>query len=86
MLNPSSSKVNFFFSNFNVILILAGYPFVTTIFIPLFGESSTQLVTIPFRLFSLIITTITLIINFKKSIKYSLALKLFILFWFFLIV
>ena len=83
MANSSSSKINFYFSNLNVIILLTGYPLVTTIFIPLFGsvEGSTQLVTIPFRLFSLIITTITLFLNFTKSSKYSLALKLFFLFW-----
>jgi hypothetical protein len=81
--NSSSSKLNLFFSNLNVIIILTGYPLVTTIFIPLFGsvEGSTQLVTIPFRLFSLGITIITLVLNYNKSTKYSLALKLFIFFW-----
>lgn len=78
----SNSKLNYFFSNLNVLVILTGYPLVTTIFIPMFGsvEGSTQLVTIPFRLVSLIITIITLVLNYNKSTKYSLALKLFIFF------
>jgi len=81
--NSIYSRINFFFTNLNVITILIGYPFITCIVIPLMGnvEGSSRIVTIPFRIFALGITLITLFLNIKKTIKYSVALKLFLLFW-----
>jgi len=85
---PSVSKINYFFTNLNLIIILVGYPLFTSIFIPLIGnvEGSSQIVTIPFRIFSLGITLIVLALNIKSSIKFPIALKLFIFFWFLLLI
>lgn len=62
---------------------MIGYPLTTSIFIPLFGniEGSSRVVTIPYRIFALTIVLITIILNIKKKIYYSLPLKLFFLFW-----
>ena len=88
MPKPSVSKINYFFTNLNLIIILVGYPLFTSIFIPLIGnvEGSSQIVTIPFRIFSLGITLIVLALNIKSSIKFPIALKLFIFFWFLLLI
>lgn len=84
----SVSKINYFFTNLNLIIILVGYPLFTSIFIPLIGnvEGSSQIVTIPFRIFSLGLTLIALLLNIKSSIKFPIALKLFIFFWFLLLI
>lgn len=83
MRQQSVNKINYFFSNLNVIIILFGYPFIVSIFIPLTGniEGSSQIITIPFRIFSLGITLITLFLNIKSVTKYSIHLKLFFFFW-----
>lgn len=81
-------KINYFFTNLNVVVILIGYPLFTSIFIPLIGniEGSSQIVTIPFRIFSLGITLIVLGLNIKSSLKLPITVKLFILFWLLLFV
>jgi O-antigen ligase len=83
MSNSSTAKINYFFANLNVIIILIGYPLITSLFIPLTGniEGSSRLITIPFRILALGISLITLFLNFKKKNEYPLALKLFFLFW-----
>lgn len=83
MAQLSVSKINYFFSNLNFIIILFGYPFIVSIFIPLTGniEGSSQVITIPFRIFSLGITLITLFLNIRNTIKYPFHLKLFFFFW-----
>jgi len=81
--NSNKFRINHFFSNLNVIVILIGYPLITSIFIPLLGNQdiATRTVTIPFRIFALGITLITLFLNFKSKTRLPLPLKIFFLFW-----
>lgn len=79
----SIKKINYFFSNLNVVVILVGYPLIVSIFIPLTGgiEGSSQVITIPFRIVSLGITLIALFLNIRNTVKFPVYLKLFFFFW-----
>ncbi len=76
-------KLNHFISNLNVVLILIGYPFVVSIFIPFLGdmEGITRTLTIPFRLATLLICFTALFLNIGNKIKKSVPISLFFLFW-----
>lgn len=76
-------KFNELVSNWNLINILIGYPFITILFSPLLGGvAETTILTIPYRAFSLFLAVLVLFLNFNKKIKKPFALKLFIFFWF----
>ena len=82
----NNSKLNSFLSNLNFILCFVGYQFCTTIFLPLSSNSDiegiSRTVTVPYRIFALIISILVIIFNFNKSnIKTPLILKLFLFFW-----
>lgn len=81
-------NINYFISNLNIILIFVGYPLVTTLFMGFINSSanSTSEITIPFRMFSLLISTFTLLLNVRTSNKLPLHLKVFIFFWLLLLV
>lgn len=78
-----SKKYVGFLSNLNLINILIGYPFIASIFIPILGDldGATRTLTIPFRMFSLLISLITLLLNIRNKFKISLAINMFFLFW-----
>lgn len=77
------SKIKYYISNLNVMIILIGYPFVVSVFIPFLGnmEGATRLLTVPFRIFTLIICLLTLLLNLENNLKKSVPITFFFLFW-----
>lgn len=80
------SKINIFFSTLNLLLCVAGYQFVTSIFsfvIP--DPESSQILTIPYHGFQLAICLITIFINRKNSYNLHNVSKWLFVFWGFLL-
>lgn len=83
------NKVNIFVSTLNFIFVFVGYQFITTVFLPASSEIdiATRTVTIPYRGFVLFMCLFLIIFNFRvKNSYFSLPLKIFLAFWFFLII
>lgn len=82
-------KFNKYLSTFNFIMCFVGYELVTSIFLPSSSKIAgiSQTVTLPYRAFILIISLIVILLNFrKKNSSFPIALKLFLFFWFILII
>lgn len=76
----NSTKLNIFFSTLCVILVMFGYQFVTTLFGDSMTAATSRLVTIPFRIFLLVILIITWILNRNTSIN-SKSLNILWIYW-----
>jgi len=76
----SKEKVNIFFSTLLAYLIMVGFAVITTVFLP-FGAEDTQLVTIPFRAFTLAIALIVLFLNINLKKRNNIYLTLLLVFF-----
>jgi len=77
-------KINIHISTLIVILMVVGYQFITTLFLPVSADMDdiSQQITIPYRAFTLILYLILLFLNFKyKGEDFPLELKLYLFFW-----
>jgi len=81
------NKINFYLTNLNLANVIIGYVFVVSLLIPLTSNQvdASQLVTIPYRAFSLLLSLLVIFFNFKSKIKLTLSSFLFFLFWFFVL-
>jgi hypothetical protein len=77
------SKLNTFFSTFNIVLCLVGYQFTTTILSGVISdtEGASRLVTVPYRGFALLICLITIILNLKSKFSLKPVIKVLFVFW-----
>lgn len=80
-LYPKSFKS--YLANINLINVFFGYVLVTFFLIPIFGESSTQIITVPYRAFSLLLSLIVIISHFDRKLRLPFSLRLLIIFWIF---
>lgn len=80
----NKDKINHFLVNLNVVNIIIGYSFAVSIVMPLTGnvEGSSQLITIPYRAFSLLIAILVILFNIKRKTETSFIIMLFFVFWF----
>jgi|GEM_PF-1177694 len=76
-------KVIGFFVNLNMILILVGYQFMTSVLTPFFNnlEDATQIITIPYRAATLGISLLVVLLTIFHKVKVSFNTKLFWFFW-----
>lgn len=76
-------RFNFYLSNLNVANILIGYVFCVSFLVPILGTSSgaSQLITIPYRGFSLFLSLLVIILNLKSRVKLTTPVFIFFLFW-----
>jgi len=80
----NSKKINFYLTNLNVVNIIIGYTFFVSIMMPFTSNQigASQLITIPYRAFSLFLSLLVLLFNSKSKIKLTFPVLLFFLFWF----
>lgn len=79
-------KINKFLSTFNLVVIIIGYPLITSLFLSGRNdiEGVSQTITIPYRIFALGIMVLVLLLNLKSKVgKPSFPLYVLLLFWFF---
>lgn len=79
-------KFNVFLSTFVLVLILVGYPLITTLLLPASGDVSdvSQSVTVPYRIFCLGIMILVIIMNIKTHIgKLPVPFIILVCFWIF---
>lgn len=83
----NNKKINFFITNLNLVNIIIGYVFVVSLLMPFTSNQigASQLVTIPYRGFSLLLSLLVILLNLKSKIKSTLPVLLFFLFWFFVL-
>lgn len=77
-------KINVFLSTLSLVLIVIGYPLVTTLFLPSNSDISdiSQAVTVPYRVFCLVLMLLVIMINIRKSYgNRPLPLTILIIFW-----
>lgn len=89
MTKTNFHNVNVFLSTVFLVLVLVGYPLVTSIFLPAVSdlEGVSQQVTIPFRGLTLLIMLFLIIINIKNNIRpFPAPLAFLIFYWVFLII
>lgn len=82
-------KINSYLSTLVFVLMVVGYQFFTTIFLPVNSDIDdlSQRVTIPYRAFTLLVYLMILILNFKYKVdEISFTFKLFLFFWIILVV
>lgn len=79
-----------YLSTFNFVLIIVGYPLITTLFLPDLHEKAegdvtvTRLVTVPFRATVLALSLIIIILNWRDRLRINTPILLYFLFWFML--
>ena len=80
-------KLNQFLSSFYLVLVFTGYEMVTMIFLSPLSNVNTQVITLPYRAFSLFIalTLVATTLLKKGKVKAQTAI-IFLIFWFFFIV
>ena len=77
-------------STFNFILIIVGYPIITTLFLPDLNVKAdgdvtvTRLVTVPFRATVLAVSLIIIIVHWRDRWRIDTPTFLYFLFWFLL--
>lgn len=82
-----SNKIVIRLSTFNIILLIAGYSVVTSVLCLLMPQTEeSQVFTIPYRLFELVISTLTIFVNLRNRVRWNREIKMFLVFWLFLIV
>ena len=79
---------NTYISTLNLTLIVIGYAFFTSVFSFIFTdvENASRIVTIPYRMFSLAISIITIFLNYGTRFKLNFKHKILIVFWMLLII
>ena len=79
----AKSSFDYYLVNLNLANIIVGYVFFVSIFMPFTSNEvhSSQLVTVPYRIFSLLLSLAVLLLSIKWSVKVTLAAKIFMLFW-----
>ena len=83
------SKTSQYLATFNLFLIFIGYQLVTSLLLPNYasyegtteGSSISRLVTIPYRIFALVVSLIVLLQNWNKKVKFNTPIKLYFVFW-----
>lgn len=76
----NNTKTNIFFSTLSVIVVLFGYQFVTTLFGSSITTANSRMVTLPFRMLSLVILIITWYLNRNTKIN-SENLQILWIYW-----
>jgi O-antigen ligase len=78
-------KIISFLSNWNLVLMIAGYSFFTTLLFPIIGnvEVSSRLITLPYRSIILGVSLLLILYTIKQKKFYPLEVKLVILFFIF---
>lgn len=80
-------KLNTFISTFNIVLVIVGYNFVSTMLTPVIDNvESSMLVTVPYSLFALFISFITILLNLKSKFKLHSTIKVLLVFWLLLLI
>lgn len=76
-------RINYYLSNLNVANIIIGYILCVSLLVPFFGTQSgaSQLITIPYRGFSLFLSLSVITLNLKSRIKLTYPVFLLFLFW-----
>jgi len=84
----NSKKLNFYITNLNLVNIIIGYTFFVSLLIPFTSNQigASQIITIPYRAFSLFLSLFVILINFKSKSKLTFPVFLFFLFWFFVLI
>ena len=79
----NSNRLNYYLSNLNVANIIIGYVFFVSLLVPILGTQSgaSQLITIPYRGFSLFLSLLVIILNLKSRVKLTYPVLIFFLFW-----
>lgn len=83
------TKLNIFLSTLNFLLIIVGYQLATSILLPVSSDidNISQSITIPYRAFAFVVSAIVILINLKKSsVRFSVSLKLLLVYWLILII
>lgn len=73
------NKINTILSTLNFVLCFVGYSIITTMFLPVSSdiENITRSITVPYRVFTLLLALIVISINFKKRINFNNRLLCF---------
>lgn len=76
-------RFNYYLSNLNVVNIIIGYVFCVSLLVPILGTQSgaSQLITVPYRGFSLFLSLLVIILNLKSRVKLTYPVFVFFLFW-----
>ena len=76
-------RFNYYISNLNVVNIIIGYVFCVSLLVPVLGTQTgaSQLITIPYRGFSLFLSLLVIILNLKSRVKLTYPVLIFFLFW-----
>ena len=81
----STNKTNVFVSTLNVSLVIAGFPFVTSIFAGLLGgndaEGASMAITVPYHAFTLIVSCLAWGYNAKEKTNPPMIIKVLWIFW-----
>lgn len=82
-----SDKIAIRLSTFNIILLIAGYPFITSVLGSVVSQRElSQAITVPFRFFEMAVSIATILVNLKNKIVCDRTVKALFLFWFCLII
>ena len=65
----NSKRFNFYITNLNIVNIIIGYTFFISLLMPLTSNQigASQIITIPYRAFSLIISLLVIVINISQK-------------------
>jgi O-antigen ligase len=76
-------KLNFYATNLNLVNIIIGYTFFVSLLMPFTSNQidASQVITIPFRAFSLFLSLFVILINLKSKNKLTIPVFIFFLFW-----
>lgn len=81
------TKLNTFFSTLNIVLVIIGYQFTTSLLSSFMPEAeASRLVTVPYRAFALLICLITIFLNYKSTFKLNVVVKVLLVFWLLLLI
>ena len=80
----NNNHLNFYITNLNLANIIIGYTFFVSLLMPFTSNQigASQIITIPYRAFSLFLSLFVILINLKSKIKLTFPVLLFFLFWF----
>ena len=72
-------RFNYYLSNLNVVNIIIGYVFCVSLLVPILGTQSgaSQLITVPYRGFSLFLSLLVIILNLKSRVKLTYPVFVF---------
>jgi len=79
----NNKKLNFYITNLNLVNIIIGYTFFVSLMMPFTSNQigASQIITIPYRAFSLFLSLFVILINLKSKSKLTFPVFLFFLFW-----